>query len=423
MNKFTSVAVFLYSAISLIVPSGFSVGSGLLVLGSIVLLRKRGVLSLDREDRHLMAVFFIYFLVSTGMNVLHGEIIREYDLPVRFLLAIPALLLLRAYPPSPAFFWAGLGIGGILAGLYTGWQNLFVLHTRAGGHTNPIQYGNISFIIGMLCLAGLGWAMLQQRARYWIWFLLCGFVMGMLGSLFTGSRGSWIGLPFCLYILYRCYGAEFGRRYVWGGIAGVVLAIVVVFAIPRTEVRMRAELAVSESIEYLKTRNANSSIGARMELWRVGVRAAAEHPLLGWGKAGFVAWENREMADGRVDPHISGFDHVHQEWLDALAKRGVLGLIVLLVLYALPLRLFSTFVRTAGKRARPYAIAGVLLFVNYICFGFSQVFLSHNSGVMTLAFTTVILWGLLRAEASKENAQLPLHVSAVKNHCVTRLRK
>lgn len=423
MNTFTSLAVFLYSAISLIVPSGFSVGAGLLVSGSIVLLGKRDVLSLSREDRRLMAVFFFYFLVSLGMNVLHGEIIREYDAPLRFLLAIPALMLLRVYPPSPAFFWAGLGVGGILAGLFAGWQNLFVLHARAGGHTNPIQYGNISFIIGMSCLAGLGWAMLQKRAGCWIGLLSCGFVMGMLGSLFTGSRGSWVGLPFCLYILYRCYGAEFGRRTVWRGIAGIALTIMVVVAIPRTEVRARAALAVSESIAYLQTRNADSSLGARMEMWRTGFMAAAERPLLGWGKAGFVAWKSGAITAGRVDPLIAEYDHVHQEWLDALVKRGMPGLIALLVLYAVPLRLFSTSVGTAGKRARPYAIAGILLFVNYICFGFSQVFLSHNSGVMTLAFTTVILWGLLRAEASKENAQIPLRVSAVKDHVAARLHR
>jgi len=72
MNRFTSFAVFLYSAISLVIPSGYSVGAGLLVLGSLVLLKKRD-LTLSRDDLRLMAVFFFYFLVSICMNVLHAE--------------------------------------------------------------------------------------------------------------------------------------------------------------------------------------------------------------------------------------------------------------------------------------------------------------------------------------------------------------
>lgn len=403
MNQFTSLAVFLYSAISLIVPSGFSIGSGFLVLGSLALLKKRDV-PLNREDKLLMIVFFFYFAVSVGMNVLHGEIIKEYDLPLRFLLAIPALMLLRAYPPSPAFFWAGLGIGGVLAGLYTGWQNLFILHARAGGHTNQIQYGNISFIIGILCLTGLGWAILQRDSRKWIIFLSCGFVMGMLGSLFTGSRGSWVGLPFCLYIMYRCYGGEVSKRYAWGGIVFVMVAVAVAYTIPRTQLKARSELAISESITYFKVRNAETSIGTRIEMWRAGAMAAAERPVLGWGKAGFVDWESAAIDAGRVHPFMRENNHVYNEWLDAEVKRGILGLIALLALYAVPMRLFVARLKTASRRTKPYAIGGIMLVVNYICFGFSQVFLAHNTGVMTLAFSTVILWGLLRGEEAKENA-------------------
>ena len=408
MKRYTSFAVFLYSAISLIVPSGFSVGAGMLVLGSLLLLKNREVL-VSREDKMIMAVFCFYFVVSVVMNLLHGEIIKEYDLPLRFLLAVPALLLLRAYPPSPALFWAGLIIGGILAGLYTGWQNLFLFtdpRMRAGGHTNPIQYANISSIIGMLCLAGLGWSIQQKRSVYWVILLMCGFFMGMLGSLFTGARGSWVGLPFCLWILFRAYGGEVRKRYVLGGLATVIVAVAVAYAIPRTAVKQRMSMAVSETLSYVKTRNANSSLGTRLEMWRVGFMAAAERPVLGWGKEGLVKWESAEIADGRIDPLMEGNNHVYNEWLDAIAKRGLPGLIVLLALYAIPFQLFMKHAKTASKRAKPYAVGGMMLIVNYICFGFSQVSLAHNTGVMILAFSTVILWGLLRGEEEKEAAQV-----------------
>jgi O-antigen ligase len=95
-------------------------------------------------------------------------------------------------------------------------------------------------------------------------------------------------------------------------------------------------------------------------------------------------------------------NHVYNEWLDAQVKRGVFGLIALLALYAVPIYMFVAQLKLVGARAKPYAIAGIMIFINYIFFGFSQVILTNNTGVMTLAFSTAILWALLRGEAEKE---------------------
>jgi O-antigen ligase len=233
----------------------------------------------------------------------------------------------------------------------------------------------------------------------WLMLLIAGAALGMLGSMFTGSRGSWAALPVCLIILYRCFGGSFSRRFVFGGLGALALAVVVMFAIPRTEVRERTELAFTEAYSYLKTRNADSSIGTRMEMWRTGYLAASERPLLGWGKAGFVERETEMIKAKMVSPIMQDNNHVYNEWLDAIVKRGLPGLLVLLALYIVPLVLFRRYLRQGNAASMPYALAGTLLIVNYIGFGFSQVFLAHNTGVMTLVFMLVIIWSLLRAAA------------------------
>ncbi len=401
MGSFTSFAVFLFSAISLIVPSGFSVGAILLSLGSITLVNKSIRSTLNREDRLLIVVLVAYFLVTVAMHLLHSESLKEYDLPLRFLLAVMALLLLRAYPPSPVSFWSGLILGGVGSGLFAGWQ--YIVHgVRAGGYTNPIQYGDISFIIGILCLTGITWAMQQRAARAWVALLIVGGVMGLMGSLFTGSRGSWVALPVCLVILCLYYSRSIPVRYVWGSLAALVAAIAIVFAVmPSTDFRARLSLAFTEASTYMEKKDAGSSIGTRMEMWRTGAMAAAESPLLGMGKAGFVQWETRQIEAGKVSPLMRENNHVYNEWLDALVKRGIPGLLVLLALYFVPLRLFIARLKSAPEQAKPYAVGGILLIVNYIGFGFSQVFMAHNSGVMTLGFTMVILWGLLRGQEER----------------------
>jgi O-antigen ligase len=396
MIRYSSFAAFLFFAISLIVPSGFSVGAALLVLTGIPLLRPRRLPALSGEDKALLAVFLFYFAGTVILLLLHREPLKEYDMPLRFLLAIPALLLLMAYPPAPAFFWAGLAVGGALGGFYTGWQNLIEQIPRAGGHTNPIQYGNVSFVLGVLCFAGLSWARLQRHARTWIFCLLAGGVLGLLGAMFTGSRGSWISLPVCLLLLCIGHRAAFRRRQVARSLAGLSILFGVIYAMPHSEVQQRGQMAIEEAQDYVSNGNADSSIGIRLELGRFGVSLIEQRPLLGWGKDGLVARKAEMIRQHAVAPAAAGFNHLHNEWLDATAKRGIPGLAAALALYLVPLFIFCRHLRAGVPAARPYALCGVLLIVSYFGFGLTQVFLSHVIGVMTFAFSMAIIWGMLR---------------------------
>ena len=63
MLLYTSVAVFLFSAISLVVPSGFSLGAVMLIAaGSATLLLKRLKPKLETSDYRLIAVLAQYFV-------------------------------------------------------------------------------------------------------------------------------------------------------------------------------------------------------------------------------------------------------------------------------------------------------------------------------------------------------------------------
>lgn len=395
MIVYTSLAVFLFSAIALIIPSGFSVGASLLVLGSVVLLWQRAKPQLRRDDYLLMAAFAAYFFINAAVLLTQAALLREYDAPLRFLLALPALLLLLAYPPRAAAFWGGLAAGAIGAGVYAFDQILPLGVTRAGGSTNPIQFGNISILFAILCLAGLAWAAVQPRRRAWTALLLLGAVCGTAASIFTASRGSWIALPVCASLLAFQHAGSYGKRL---GIGFVVLLTLMagVYALPQSGVRARTELAEVELQRYFVSGDADTSVGTRLELWRSGIAMVAEHPLLGWSKQGYMDHKAELIKAGKVAAVIGGHTHLHNEYLDALVKHGAAGLLALLALYLVPLGLFAQRLRRGDDKDRIYAAAGVALCVSYMLFGLTQAFLTHNNGVMTFAFLTIMLWACPR---------------------------
>jgi O-antigen ligase len=408
MIIFTSIAVFLFSAIALIVPGGVSVGPVLLLVASAALLRKRDRPRLEREEIALISVLVLYFVVGTLVNLAHAAPLREYDSPARFLLAIPVLLLLRIFPPMPRFFWSGVALGAIFSGLYAAWQIFSTGEMRAEGFTNPIQFGNISVLLGILCIAGLGWAGSQRRLMFWYALMSCGICLGLLGSLLSGSRGSWISLLAALPVAYFCHRGALTRRHVAACAAAVLLLFGVLQAVPQLPMEARVELAVTEAQDYFHSGDSATSVGTRLEMWRTGMLLVPERPWLGWGKDGYVQQEAHLAQQGNIRPIMGQHNHLHNEYLDALVKRGLAGLAALLALYLVPLALFARHVRDDNRAVRPYAAAGVLLIVCYMVFGLTQAFLTHNNGVMTLAFMLVILWSLLRAQQDSAPA-MPAH--------------
>lgn len=396
MQIFASLSVFLLYAIVLTVPGGFSLGALMLVLGGGALLLPHYRPQIDAQDKRMLLALAVYFLTCAAMNLLHGAPMREYDAPMRFLLAIPALLFLRRFAPLPTAFWGGLAVGGIGTGLFAAYLYVVQIDPRVGGFTNPIQFGNLSFLLGILCLAGLFWARAQTRPRLWTALLLTGAALGMLASLLSGSRGSWLSLFFCLPPLYCYYAAVLTRRRLIIGAVVAVLVGIALFVMPHSPIRQRIELVATETSGYVDARESDTSVGARLEMWRTGIILIEERPLLGWGKKGYMDRAKALIADGVIGPVVADHSHLHNEYIDAWVKRGIPGLLSTLLLYGLPLMLFLQRYRHSSEAERPYILGGVLTVVSYIVFGLTQAFLTHDDGVTLYAFTVAILWSLAR---------------------------
>lgn len=392
---YASIAVFLLGAIALIVDSGYSIGAVLLMLGGVYGLAGRSRPHLERDDYLIMGVLVGFGLVCMLDAWIHQAGSRAFDKPVRFVLATLAFFLVRKYPPRLAWLWAGLVVGGVLTGCWASYQKFVMNIDRAGGFTHVIQFGNIAMLTALFCLAGMGWASVQSQRRMWVIALLLGVAGGILGSLLSGSRGGWVGLPLVLLVLYRAYG-EFLSRALKVAMLGLLVAVAVgVYNVPQLGVQHRIKSAFNDVSLYLDG-NSNTSVGARFEMWQGAGKLFLEKPILGWGESNYDVAISDLADQGRAHQVVKSFGHPHNELLNNAAKRGLLGALTLLALYLVPLRLFGRSLRASDLTERSLAVAGSLLAVAYIDFGLSQAFFAHNSGVMIYAFWLIVLWGCYR---------------------------
>src|SRR5690606_13092036 len=142
-------------------------------------------------------------------------------------------------------------------------------------------------------------------------------------------------------------------------------------------------------------------LGARFEMWKFGLMALREKPLTGYGQLGLRDYKADLIEEGKVAKVVQRYDHLHNEYIDTAARRGLIGLLALLAVYFVPLRLFSRRANAPTFEPRADAVGGAILCVSYMDFGLSQSFFSHNSGVMMYFFTMAVFWAMMETKFSE----------------------
>lgn len=406
-RQLATAALFLVPALGGTVQSGYSYGALLLLVGMLCTLHRwpRG-----HQDRWTWA----FAAVLLGQAVYwyavapNGNDIGQWDRPAKFLLGAGCLLFVSRTAPLPrAQFW-GLLVGCIGVGAVALWQVHVEGEPRASGfptgRTNAIQWGNLALLLGTMLVLQAA-ALRRQLGRRVLALAAAAALMGFNASVLSGSRGGWLALllamPVALYLLWRVR-----PKAVVKVLAGVAIVVAVVGVANHAVLSQRWEVMEQEIKEYEASRTANNSVGQRLEHWRFAWNLGLERPVLGWGMQGYLDEKERRVAAGEYAPDIIQYLFTHNELLDVFVKTGLVGVLALLLFYAVPACMFwPTRARVAAYAAQPpqvraqmmaLRLAGLSIPLLYAGFGLTQVYFAHNSGIMPFVFLTTLTWAALR---------------------------
>ncbi|WP_280545707.1 O-antigen ligase family protein [Halomonas sp. 11-S5] len=408
-GRVSSVGVVLLTALPLALLWGYWLGPiWLAVAGLLGWSRRRYRLAqLSVPDRQLAVAFCLLGVAQLIACIVSPQGTRGVPLVLAAWLAVPALLQLRTTPPSLASWWGGLATGGMLTGASALWQALVQGDQRPDGiGLNPIIYGNLSLLTGLLCLAGLGWA-LHVHDRKWFWLLMLGAIGGVVASGFAGARGGWIALPPVAWVFLRGWRHGQGhllRPWAWRSLLILLLAVpLALYLTPDTRVKERVDEAVAEFQAYVAHPERPSSVSSRIALWRGAWQLVREAPVLGHGQAGFDEGMARLVArpGSPFGAHLLEFWHPHQDLLDAWVRRGLLGLGVLLALYLLPWWHFRGGRRADAGGNTALALAGALVPVAYLGFGLTYGVLAYPAGLLVFLGWLMVPWVLVDSSSPR----------------------
>jgi O-antigen ligase len=110
-----------------------------------------------------------------------------------------------------------------------------------------------------------------------------------------------------------------------------------------------------------------------------------------------MASAERLVDAGEAPPITAVYDHPHDEMLDALSSRGLVGLAALLLLFGMPAWLFARGLDSPDPARVGASLGGLLVCVGFVVFGLSETMLVHS---ITLGWY-VIMTALFMVTAEK----------------------
>ena len=412
--RLTSLAAFLVPALALWLPSGYGWGTALLIGGALLGAPYWLRWPTTPATRWLAGAVLVMALVwlhgsdwSKGVAVLNK--------PVRYLLVVPCLLYLMRFPPQLRFLLAGFAVGAACGGVRAVIE-VMVLGlerpwTSAEKTSGAIQLGNLCGLFGVMC-----WLQLAVYWQRWRWplrlavLVCCG--LGLLGSLLSQTRGGWLAIALCLPVLVWLIARWVSRRRAVLAIAVLCVPVVPLGWHMAPQLEQRLDWAIHEVTSYESTGDANTSVGQRLDHWKLAWAMGKDKPLLGWGEVGYVEEKARRVAAGQASPVILEFGHAHNEVLDMFVKRGLIGVAGLGMLYFVPLALFWPRRRTVGTNAALpleddvcIRLMGVTVVLAHMGFGLTQVFFAHYNGVVIYLALTSLLWASLHPHLANAATQ------------------
>ncbi|MDF1584718.1 MAG: O-antigen ligase family protein [Methyloprofundus sp.] len=325
-------------------------------------------------------ILFGYFVISF-LSVIASDpslyAFRRLGTNFHFLVApwLAVFLLNRLKVPILS---NGIKVGAILAGIVALVQ-YFYLGTRAGGVVNEILFGDIALLLAFFSLINFFHESTKEKT-----LSIISFSLGLTAVILSLSRGAWITAPILFIVLIFIWTQQKAISIKNLMLICMIAMGIVIAAGLTPQVQSRFQTMNNQIMNYKD--NDFSSVGARITLWKAALHVFPNHPIIGYGLHNTKLAASDFFQDVQLKKNISYYDHFHNEYLNTLVGKGLVGLFGLLALFLVPIRLFYKNINSGNKSN--FAGIGIILCTGYIFFGLTNITFGH--GIFNTFFVFIL---------------------------------
>ena len=324
-------------------PKGYNYGSTALLVLSVLflcyLLYKRvSFLAIVKQNKAIFAVTTFYFLVSLFFIFFHGEKINLMDNPLRAFLFLSVIIFIVYSSAKFDILLYSIPLGSFISGVVALYQYYILNLESAFYNQMKIQSGDMSMSLGLFSFV-IAFHLLDvnKHKQKLVALVILFGIFGVLASLLSFARGGWVGVP----------------------------------------------------------------IGERLDMWKIGSKAFLEHPISGWSLKELDSYK-KDLSDKNIVTKASiSFSHLHNQFIDELVKKGIVGGVAILGVFFLPLYIFYTKQKNKknNKRIKFITTLGIVHILSTMSYCITQAFISHNSGNIFYFFVLFLFYAFMVNES------------------------
>ncbi|MBF1217769.1 MAG: O-antigen ligase family protein [Haemophilus parainfluenzae] len=404
---FINASIFLFFTLLLMFPKGYNYGSTALLVLSILflcyLLYKRvSFLEVVKQNKAIFVVTTFYFLVSLFFIFFHEEKIKLIDNPLRAFLFLSVIVFIVYSSVKFDVLLYSIPLGSFISGVVALYQYYILSLESAFYNQMKIQSGDIAMSLGLFSFV-IAFHLLDinKHKKKLVALVILFGIFGVLASLLSFARGGWVGIPILLLILIFLYRHLLSKKLLLLGGITFLCIISVVLTVNNKFVNRLSE-AQYELKLYLSGDDKVSSIGERLDMWKIGSKAFLEHPISGWSLKE-LDYYKKDLSDKNIVTKASiSFSHLHNQFIDESVKKGIVGGVAILGVFFLPLYVFYTKQKNKqnNKRIKFITTLGIVHILSTMSYCVTQAFISHNSGNIFYFFVLFLFYAFMVNESA-----------------------
>ena len=403
LKLFINTSIFCFFTLLLVFPKGYNYGSTALLVASVLFVfysiyKKFKIKEILKQNNPIFFIVSLYFLIALFFIILHGDKFKLIDNPLRAFLFLSVIIFVIYTKVKFDVLLYSIPVGSFVAGLVALYQ-YYVLHLpSAFWEQMKIQSGDIAMSLGLFSFIIALYLFDIKKNRFALVTALAG-LFGVLASVLSFARGGWVGVPLIFVFVLYIYRNMISKKL----LSAVVLSILVGgISLSTNEQFVGRILDVKNNLSHYSQNSKDGSIGARLDMWKMGVGAFIEHPISGWSLKALDEYKKSLADKGIVSREFTVYSHLHNQFIDELAKKGILGGVAILGIFLAPLCSFYRKQKKFpnNKKIKLLTTLGIVHVLSTMSYCLTQAFLTHNSGNIFYFFSLVLFWSFMQKSIS-----------------------
>ena len=403
LKLFINTSIFCFFTLLLVFSKGYNYGSTALLVASVLFVfysiyKKFKIKEIIKQNNPIFFVVSLYFLIALFFIILHGDKFKLIDNPLRAFLFLSVIIFVIYTKAKFDVLLYSIPVGSFVAGLVALYQ-YYVLHLpSAFWEQMKIQSGDIAMSLGLFSFIIALYLFDIKKNRFALVTAIAG-LFGVLASVLSFARGGWVGVPLIFVFVLYMYRNMISKKL----LSAVVLSILVGgISLSTNEQFVGRILDVKNNLSHYSQNSKDGSIGARLDMWKMGVDAFIEHPISGWSLKALDEYKKSLADKGIVSREFTVYSHLHNQFIDELAKKGILGGVAILGIFLVPLCSFYRKQKKFpnNKKLKLLTTLGIIHVLSTMSYCLTQAFLTHNSGNIFYFFSLVLFWSFMQKSIS-----------------------